>query len=125
MALIKCPECKHDVSTAAETCPNCGYPLKPKKVEAPDDYETKTVRIRCFGRGKVALNDKLEQYTSKGWTILSMVEDHWLGGLLTPVYNVVIRRIKKYTCPKCSESFTGKQERCPHCNAKLVWKKLK
>lgn len=28
MALIKCPECGHDVSTAAFSCPNCGYPIK-------------------------------------------------------------------------------------------------
>jgi len=31
MALIKCPECGHEVSTLADSCPNCGYPLKPKK----------------------------------------------------------------------------------------------
>lgn len=28
MPLIKCPECNNDVSTAAETCPKCGYPIK-------------------------------------------------------------------------------------------------
>ena len=28
MALIKCPECGKEVSTAAKTCPHCGYPLK-------------------------------------------------------------------------------------------------
>ncbi len=27
MALIKCPECGHDVSTFAQSCPNCGYPI--------------------------------------------------------------------------------------------------
>lgn len=27
MALIKCPECKHDVSDKALSCPNCGYPM--------------------------------------------------------------------------------------------------
>ena len=26
MALVKCPECGHDVSTTAEVCPNCGAP---------------------------------------------------------------------------------------------------
>ena len=26
MSLIQCPECGHDVSTFAETCPNCGCP---------------------------------------------------------------------------------------------------
>ena len=25
MALIKCPECGHDVSDTAASCPNCGY----------------------------------------------------------------------------------------------------
>lgn len=28
MALTKCPECGKEVSTSAETCPHCGYPLK-------------------------------------------------------------------------------------------------
>jgi len=27
MALIKCPECGHQVSDKANACPNCGYPL--------------------------------------------------------------------------------------------------
>ena len=27
MALIDCPECKKPVSTAARTCPHCGFPL--------------------------------------------------------------------------------------------------
>ena len=28
MALIYCPECHNSVSTGAETCPHCGYPIK-------------------------------------------------------------------------------------------------
>lgn len=27
MALLKCPECTHDVSDKAASCPNCGYPM--------------------------------------------------------------------------------------------------
>lgn len=27
MALIKCPECNHEVSDTAKNCPNCGYKL--------------------------------------------------------------------------------------------------
>ena len=27
MAMIKCPECKNKVSSAAKTCPVCGYPI--------------------------------------------------------------------------------------------------
>ena len=33
MALIKCPECNHEVSDSAETCPNCGYRLKENKTD--------------------------------------------------------------------------------------------
>lgn len=36
MALIRCPECKHEVSTEAKVCPHCGFPIKEyidKKVE--------------------------------------------------------------------------------------------
>jgi hypothetical protein len=31
MTLISCPECKKEISDSAESCPNCGYPLTPKK----------------------------------------------------------------------------------------------
>lgn len=31
MALIKCPECNHEISDTATTCPNCGYPIKRKQ----------------------------------------------------------------------------------------------
>lgn len=27
MALIKCPDCKKEVSDKAYSCPNCGYPI--------------------------------------------------------------------------------------------------
>ena len=33
MALIKCPECKKEVSDKAEVCPHCGYPLRKRKDE--------------------------------------------------------------------------------------------
>lgn len=31
MALIKCPECNNKISDQAESCPKCGYELKPSK----------------------------------------------------------------------------------------------
>ena len=33
MALIKCNECGHEVSSRAKTCPNCGNPLDEEKEE--------------------------------------------------------------------------------------------
>ncbi|WP_390844256.1 zinc ribbon domain-containing protein [Anatilimnocola floriformis] len=29
MPLIICPECAQKISTAAEACPHCGYPMRP------------------------------------------------------------------------------------------------
>lgn len=28
MALTRCPDCDHDVSTAARACPHCGHPVR-------------------------------------------------------------------------------------------------
>ncbi len=33
MALIECPECKHNISDQAEICPNCGYGLNKKNAD--------------------------------------------------------------------------------------------
>lgn len=92
MALIKCPECNKDISTSAELCPNCGYPLH--KTNKPVSYETQVVKIRCWGRGTKSINKNLEPYTKLGWEVVSMVEDRWLGGVLSPVYKVTLRRQK-------------------------------
>lgn len=41
MSLIICPECKKQVSEYADTCPNCGYPIK--KYNSLKDIES----IKC------------------------------------------------------------------------------
>ena len=33
MSLLICPECNHEVSTAADACPNCGLRMRPPVVE--------------------------------------------------------------------------------------------
>jgi len=33
MAMINCPECKHEVSDKATSCPECGYPLQQAQQE--------------------------------------------------------------------------------------------
>ena len=42
MALIKCPECNHDVSEYADSCPNCGCPIGVIKKQA----ENKSDKIK-------------------------------------------------------------------------------
>ncbi|HEU4628614.1 MAG TPA: zinc ribbon domain-containing protein [Gemmatimonadaceae bacterium] len=43
MALIHCPECRHEVSDRAAACPNCGYALGGSHVPAVLRTETVTV----------------------------------------------------------------------------------
>ena len=36
MAIIKCPECGHQVSDKAPVCPNCGVEIADKVTKCPD-----------------------------------------------------------------------------------------
>jgi len=40
MALVKCPECGREVSSAAASCPGCGHPIRPA-VSAPSTPQRK------------------------------------------------------------------------------------
>ena len=39
MAIIECKECKHNISTKASSCPNCGAPVPKKSNKIKEDYE--------------------------------------------------------------------------------------
>jgi len=54
MALQKCPDCGHDVSTRAQACPNCGAPMMQP---SPADSAKKPVTIERTGK------------SYKAWTI--------------------------------------------------------
>lgn len=99
MPLISCPECGQQISTSAETCPHCGYPMKERVVTEstkPIEYENKTKHVTCWGLGgSDAIIDKLQDELSNGWEIASVVEDHWRGGALRHVYTVILKRQKK------------------------------
>lgn len=44
MALIKCPECGRDVSTAADACPHCGYPIAKMRIkETKNELHAETI----------------------------------------------------------------------------------
>ncbi len=42
MALIKCPECGKEISSVAESCPHCGYPIQRKIKEETKAEATNT-----------------------------------------------------------------------------------
>ena len=57
MALIRCPECGHEISDAAAACPNCGFPLDRLKnadvqvvrTAAPEAPAGETILVRRRG----------------------------------------------------------------------------
>lgn len=95
MALIKCPECGREVSTMAVSCPHCGCPINSSTQSKPISYEHQIIKIRCWGRNQNQLQEKLQPYYSQGWEVESITEDHWQGGVLSPVYKVAMKRAKK------------------------------
>ena len=98
MALIKCPECGNQISTNATTCPHCGNPLKPSPKTTTSNhklitYEHKTTRVTCWGLGgNNKIVEQLQPEISAGWEIVSVVEDHWRGGMLRHVYTVTLKK---------------------------------
>jgi len=58
MALIKCPECAHDVSDQAASCPECGYPIQRTSGAVPASAGASEldalVRRTLIEKGKIA-----------------------------------------------------------------------
>ncbi|HVM62798.1 MAG TPA: PH domain-containing protein [Verrucomicrobiae bacterium] len=46
MALIDCPECGRQVSTAAAACPSCGYPVASQQPQAPATPDKLLAEVR-------------------------------------------------------------------------------
>ena len=51
MALINCPECSHNVSDKAFTCPNCGYPIQSIPKVSQQRITTKKARFKKLPNG--------------------------------------------------------------------------
>ena len=75
MALIQCPECNHNVSDKALSCPNCGYPLHPSRVPVKRPRKKHKKLPNGFGsikklsgnrRNPYAAYPPTTEYTEKG-----------------------------------------------------------
>jgi len=47
VAIVKCPDCKKDVSSQAPACPSCGHPMAATTVEATGK-KWKKMKVICF-----------------------------------------------------------------------------
>lgn len=67
MALIKCPECGKEISSKADACPNCGFPLD--AMEDQDD-SNQTEEIKTQNLSSVSIKVICKKYW---WAVLIFV----------------------------------------------------
>jgi len=68
MALIKCDECKKQVSSKAKSCPHCGNPMnveKPKKICKNCQTENDMDSTFCEGCGKSLIEKTVKKEVEK------------------------------------------------------------
>ena len=66
MPLIKCGECGKEISNKAETCPNCGNPIKPALIEQTSKG-WKAARLISWILFLIGLFTFASQYQQGGW----------------------------------------------------------
>ena len=83
MALITCPECNKQVSSFAENCPNCAYPLKKMGTDGKVMIRIKIPYIIKTGQNIHILNDDtgVEICTTKFGSVASfyITEDTYIS----------------------------------------------
>ena len=67
MALIKCPECKREVSNKAEACIHCGYPIA--KLESCNDIMQDSTGQSKY---KIRVTD-VHEYSNRAVALVSII----------------------------------------------------
>lgn len=80
MALIRCPECNHEISDTAKFCPNCGYVMKQEEPVQPEPVkEPEKVKVPKPKKEKKSKPDK----KSVVWGLIGLLFT-CIGGLSDP-----------------------------------------
>lgn len=129
MALIKCPECKQEISDKAKQCIHCGYLLEGYKIEA---NEMETLKNICVINGKeydltpvmIAKNNnqknladiideitELDKYNRNSLLLIILrtngIPDKFDNGDTLNSYQRRINASTPVTCPKCGSTSIG------------------
>lgn len=95
MALIKCTECKSDVSENAVSCPQCGNPINP--IPAQPEKQIKQGDRKCLKCGYVGfMKTWLGNYNFPQFIALIMFLFYVIPGLIFIAWGW-----GKYKCPAC------------------------
>ena len=81
MSMVKCPECDGNVSTLADVCPHCGYPLQ-KKETTSEEYVL--VKGNATGSGFATFLRVL------AWIV-------WIGGLIISIAGAQVTELSSYS----------------------------
>ncbi len=84
MALIACPECGREISTAAQSCPACGYPLAERSQSSSPSPEAQASAMNAVDVQAVLLEVR-PSWWNFGWHLLFF----WL---LIPMLVALYRR---------------------------------
>ncbi len=99
MALIDCPECGHQVSDAADTCPSCGLRLKEPPAQAQLQLHLELSQIDLEwerARARLVMHTKFgQEYVPSKWSavataVVALIAGIAIGikiGSLDPVQN--------------------------------------
>lgn len=120
MALIKCPECNHDVSTLATACPNCGCPISPTILERTSNtvceilgkqYELETVLSLLKAGEKIKAIKIARETTGLGLAESSYLIDEIIeNGYRVPPKSCITSNSRKQSSDRV-------QPKCPTCGS--------
>lgn len=98
MAMIQCPECGKEISSNAESCPNCGTPLKKGKVKKPtvSTYATvtsnkkrKTALLMCIFGGWFGLHQYYVGRIGRG-LLYTFTVGFFLIGWFSDIFRILL-----------------------------------
>ena len=79
MALLKCPECEHNVADKAVACPHCGYPMNSPTSTKPRIRNGKPTKLPNGCRALGQFNDSIAFAVQKA--VLTSLENLKIGDM--------------------------------------------
>lgn len=120
MSMIVCPECGKQISSSAESCPNCGYVItkrEPPNVRRSELSEKKTNAVM----GAIYIVCGLAAVIGGIFTLAIIIGIFALiGGVAFIGLGVAqLKGVQSGKCPYCENSITVRADaatfKCPHC----------
>ena len=105
MALLKCPECEKDVSSEADYCIHCGYPLKQKTIINGVSYDlTSELNLVLCNRNIEAIKSVRDK-TGLGLADGKSIIDYMVSNKKIPtVFTFQEKQSNVPRCPTCNST---------------------